>query len=382
MHGLVRGTLLQVSFCTLIVKTISIPIQIFSYAYLTPTTCTCLNTDRTQSLEQPPNACDARCAIQPPAAGPEGLRCGSSANAPAQSVYDAGLRRPGAVQALSAHEVTNTTAQLVWQASAHPNLLRSYRINGSIVRTYANRTLPAPPEWTVPDTELHLDVFDLRPGTVYNFTVLSIAKGGAGDAGVPGGSRSMILRTPIGWPEPEPPQPRIRGAGTAHTRTVDLPVVQNTMGPVTRVRVVVVFEDASLVRQDFDPARVMGYAQAQEEGLNYYIAAELEPYGRMRRFTIGDGRRYQGYMNEPLPEGSHVHVLLGVVSSEPDDDDADGAPVGAAKTLVRYSVSSHDQHDGMPDGERVAESTTQHDTSGEWYCGGRRSQNKSGSTGI
>lgn len=351
-----------------------ITIHILSFAYLSPSACACINklTDRTQSDENPQNDCDARCLIQPPDASPEGLRCGSTTTL-GQSVYDAGLRRPGAVEALSAHNVTNTTATLAWQASAHLDLVRSYRISGSIVHTYANRTLPAPPEWTVPAAELHLDVFDLRPGTVYNFTVLSIADGGAGDAGIPGGARSTIVRTPIGWPEPEPPQPRIRGAGTAHTRTVDLPVVQNTMGPVTRIRVVVVFEDASLVRQDFDAARVMGYAQSQEEGLNYYIAAELEPYSRMRRFTIGDGRTYQRYVNEPLPEGSHVHVLLGLVSSEPDDDN-DGASVGAATTLVRYSVSSHDQHDGMPDGGgdggRVAESTTQHDTNGE--CMSRR----------
>lgn len=271
----------------------------------------------------PATACSAACAQQP------NLACGSPTEPRHVSVYDVDLSVPGPIAELHPVNITNTTLTLAWQPSVHRDLVREYLISATIERSYANDTLPPPPEWIVPAGEDHYDMTSLRPATTYAFTVRPVSV----RSGVEGGIARTDATTALGWPEPQPPQPRVLG-GTERTLTVMLPVVHNVMGPVTRVRIAVVFEDSSLVRQDFNADLLVGHAQAQEAGLNYYIAAELEPYEKPFRLMIGDGRTYQGYVNVPLPEGQHVHVLVGVVSADAAEQ----------VELVRYSASSHDQH--------------------------------------
>lgn len=305
-----------------------------SFAAPAAATCHCHRT--IAGTELPAAACDAACPQQPT------LSCGSLRTGTADSMYDVGHTRPAPVEQLTASNATNTTVTLAWRhadddAEAAP--VRSYRVAATIVRSNANVSLadepPVAAEWIVPADRTHIELTSLRPWTVYNFTVRPVtdADADANDDADDHTERHTLGTTAIGWPEPEPPQPLVLGT-TDRMRTVQLPVVRNTMGPVTRVRVVVVFEDASLVRRDFEASRVVGYAQSLEDGTNYYVTAELEPYGKARPFYVGDGRTYGGYVNEPLPLGAHVHVLLGVVSTE------------GAQTLVRYSRSSHDQHGG------------------------------------
>lgn len=52
-----------------------------------------------------------------------------------------------------------------------------------------------------------------------------------------------------------------------------------------------------------------------------------------RRFTIGDGQLYNGYLNAPLPTDRHVHVSMGIISR-----------VGGVLKKRYANVTSHEQH--------------------------------------
>ena len=54
-------------------------------------------------------------------------------------------------------------------------------------------------------------------------------------------------------------------------------------------RVVVHFVDNELV-QDFKEELLKNYREAVEDGLQYYIAAELDIQDRAQNFTVGDSR--------------------------------------------------------------------------------------------
>lgn len=75
--------------------------------------------------------------------------------------------------------------------------------------------------------------------------------------------------------------------------------------------------------------------RAQDDGLSYYITAELE--NRTRTFTVGDGKNYGGFLNPPLPIGKHIHISVGVISQMDN------------LTTVAYSDTTHEQHNVMLD---------------------------------
>lgn len=101
-------------------------------------------------------------------------------------------------------------------------------------------------------------------------------------------------------------------------------------------RVLVFIIDTAIVRE-FDESLLGNYQRAQEDGSNFYVAAQLEPFDRPRRFTVGDGRQYGGFLNAALPKGAHVHIAVGVVSEQ------DGVE------LVHYAETSHEQHEVVID---------------------------------
>ena len=93
---------------------------------------------------------------------------------------------------------------------------------------------------------------------------------------------------------------------------------RNRYGPISKYQVLVLDETNPA---PFLKDQVHGYAQAQESGLNYWIAAEFprDFFGRdseIIEFVVGNNRTYGGYLNYgPLPPGRDFHVTLGVVST-------------------------------------------------------------------
>lgn len=192
---------------------------------------------------------------------------------------------------------------------------------------------------------------NLLPGTKYNITITSRS-----DEFGDGGSNAILSETIIGVPAPEPEEPSVI-ARNGQQLEIEIPNPINYNGPINQIQIVVIYVDSEL-SQSFDERLLTHYNQAQEDGTTYYIAAELNyMVGReiawpivtifkneilfdrikqngTRRFTIGDGQLYNGYLNAPLPSDRHVHVSMGIVSR-----------VGTVLKKRYANVTSHEQHD-------------------------------------
>lgn len=115
---------------------------------------------------------------------------------------------------------------------------------------------------------------------------------------------------------------------------IQIPPSINNNGPINFYRIIVQFVDGLI--QNFDEHLLKDYRESQENGLSYYIAAEIKYKDEPINFTVGDGQMYQGYNNVPLPSNSHAHISIGVVST------LDGI------TKYRYTaITSHEQHNHL-----------------------------------
>ncbi|TMW48687.1 hypothetical protein DOY81_006230 [Sarcophaga bullata] len=212
--------------------------------------------------------------------------------------------------------------------------ITNYLIQIQRLHTYSSRAYFAQPEFVIQGTENKLELTDLLPATEYNITVRSICESPAGGT-ENCGSASVVGNTLVGEPSPPPPQPRILQTSDK-TISIEIKPVKNDNGPVSKVLVIVERVDDSL-SQVFDESLLGSWKKADEDGLAYYIAAELD-YDRIgdnktRKFVVGDGKRYGRYTNPPLNmKNADFHISLGVVSTLN----------GITRTL--YTRSSHDQH--------------------------------------
>lgn len=252
--------------------------------------------------------------------------CGGPLNL--RSFYEVALTVPGAVSNVVLTNRSSTTINLSWLPPPHPDILAQYTIAARVLHTYANFSM-TPPEWVITGSSLGIDMVNLHPATEYNFTITSESSSGIG------GLHSFVASTEIGRPDPQPEQPKIISS-TETTRTIEIRPAINWNGPVSAYRVLVMIIDNGIVRE-FDESILGDYRQSQADGSNFYVAAQLEPFDRPRRFTVGDGRQYGRFLNVALPKEAHVHIAIGVVSEQ------DGLE------LVHFAETSHEQHDVVID---------------------------------
>lgn len=250
-----------------------------------------------------------------------------------ESYYDTGLRTAGPVTSVNFPNTTENTISVAWTPPESNALLDHYIVRAEVLETFSTRQL-INPEWTVSKDERQFDMLGLHPGTKYNITINSVAEGrSVGDAAP--GSISLEHWTDVGEPDQEPSQPKVFSADDTSQIIEVYPVVNNN-GPVSKYQLVVIFVTYGLM-QTFDESLLRSYNESQVEGTQYYIAAELQLSNNTRRIKIGDGRVYNGFYNAPLPEKSHIHVAVGVISS------LNGV------TKARYGQTTHEQHSHLGD---------------------------------
>ncbi|XP_070505017.1 putative inactive tyrosine-protein kinase Wsck isoform X1 [Chironomus tepperi] len=291
--------------------------QFYRHAILNDPICSCENI--LKESEEDKTKCNKNCTI-----GNEVVICGGDDNV--ESIYGTGSNLPGPVQNLIVNFTTEDKIVLVFDAPERNGTeLTEYELRAVVIDTYSTNP------WSMrnitrkyPKTQRKIEMSDLIPSTEYNITL--IAKNGDQE----GGSKSIIGKTRLGKPDIKPEEPKILKYENGKAQ-IEIQRAINNNGPVSNYVIVVHFVDNELIH-DFDESLLTTYQKARDDGLSYYITAEIEPFKTDKKeFVVGDGGRYGKYYNAPLPDNVHFHILVGVVSRHFDE------------YKVTYSNSSHDE---------------------------------------
>lgn len=290
------------------------------YATLDGATCSCTHVLSVEAVA--PSECNRPCAENPH------QYCGGEDGT--ESYYDTGLRTAGPITSVKFKNVTEDTIAVAWMPPESKSLLDHYLIRAEVLETFSTRQL-LDTEWVVSREERQFDLIGLHPGTRYNITIASVGESGLSPDS---GSISLVQWTEVGTPDQEPEEPKVLSSdGTS--QIIEIRPVINNNGPISNYRLVVIFVTHGLM-QTFDESLLRTYNESQEEGTQYYVAAELELNNNStRRIKIGDGRMYNGFYNAPLPQKSHIHVAVGVISTLN----------GVTKSI--YGQTSHEQHSNL-----------------------------------
>ncbi|KAG4077505.1 hypothetical protein HA402_002932 [Bradysia odoriphaga] len=264
----------------------------FEIAAISNVFCWC--TESINAVELNDTECNIQCV------GNAKQICGGPSS---ESYYQTGVEVAGPATNVRQVERSQTSITIKWDEPQQKKFLRNYIVRVNPIKTFAKSLLPG--QWTVPKENKSSE----------------------------GGVASVTIETEIGIPEPEPQQPTVLSRGDT-SLVIEIKPQTNINGPISFYHVIVLYVDNGLVQQ-FDENLLTNFKQAQEDGTNYYITAELEYQDSVRRFTIGDGRYYRGYQNIALTPDSHVHVSIGIVS------------IMGNLTTRRYASTSHEQHDVM-----------------------------------
>ncbi|XP_067617277.1 putative inactive tyrosine-protein kinase Wsck [Eurosta solidaginis] len=310
----------------------------FSYAILSAERCFCTHNIISQDRLDD-KLCNTRCLAD------KSQYCGGVG---VHSYYSTIWAAQTAPRNLRLANVTENTITIAWDMHVAPsqafvaantetgtmNSKSVQEITNFLIRTHVLHTYSAlpffpQPEFIVQGMETTFEITDLHPATEYNITVEAMC------AQLICGSDSLLAHTMVGVPSPMPPQPRVLRT-TETEMTIEIPQMRNDNGPLSKVLVIVERIDPAL-SQPFDTELLGSWQKAQDDGLPYYIAAELDYNGpednRTRVFVVGDGKSYGSYVNVPLnTTNADIHLSLGLVSTLD----------GITKTL--YTRSSHDQH--------------------------------------
>lgn len=250
---------------------------IFRYAVLDRHECLCTN--RITEKEIDADECDYPCAENPKQI------CGGSY---AQSYYDTDVHVAGPPRQLEITNRSSSSIQLRWQhydplvLDKEDTTLTRYAIRANVVKSFSSMGVLPPPQWIVEKrSDSQIELVNLHPGTAYNISITSES-----EVHGEGGISYVLAATEIGIPDPEPPQPKIVKKD-GNTMLIEIPQLINDNGPITYVHVIVVFVDSEL-SQRFDESLLKNFNQAQEDGSNYYITAELENEvsGNERKFEF------------------------------------------------------------------------------------------------
>ena len=154
-------------------------------------------------------------------------------------------------------------------------------------------------------------VVGLQPGALYNVSVTTVSPDRRESP-----AASELFWTEVGNPlPPSNPTLRVTDGGRVFVRFE--PPSGNPNGPVSGYRIVVMNATEPV---PLDPESLHEYRRAKREGIDYWIAAEIDAdwFESHDEFLVGDGRWYGGYQNYGplrLGRGEDFSVTVGTVST-------------------------------------------------------------------
>ncbi|XP_047536620.1 putative inactive tyrosine-protein kinase Wsck [Vanessa atalanta] len=267
----------------------------YKYALIgNESTCFCANDPGQFVLG--PESCDTPCPKN------ETQKCGGEN---AASVYDTEVTTPGPPMSIDIVNITETTVRVQWTGPQAFTRITAYIITATILKTYADFVI-IPLEWRVSNETFQTELPNLQSGSTYSISVA------AANYEEVGANITLQAETIIGTPDPSPPD-IVMLERRGGQMLVHIPEAKNVNGPVSMYRIVVSIE---LYQQGFITENLSNFSYASEQGLPYYITAELDPEDIKSNFIIGDKTTYNGFYNAPLPLTNDIEVSLGVVSEK------------------------------------------------------------------
>ncbi|XP_026743010.1 putative tyrosine-protein kinase Wsck [Trichoplusia ni] len=267
----------------------------YKYAIIgNESTCFCGNVPGTIQLTS--ESCNTTCPKN------ESQKCGGDN---AASVYDTEVLSPGPPTSINITNITETTVRLRWTAPEAYTNITTYTIRAIVLETYADISI-TDLEWRVSNKTFNTELLNLQPGSKYQLGVVAV------NDIYEGPNITTVIETIIGTPDPSPPEIEIRER-RGDRMVVHIPEARNINGPVSMYRIVVSIE---LYQQGYIVDNLGNYSYASDQGLPYYITAELDPDDIEHDFIIGDRSTYNGFYNAPLPLTNDIDVSLGVVSEK------------------------------------------------------------------
>lgn len=257
-------------------------------------TCFCGNLPG--QFQLPSDSCDTTCPKN------STQKCGGEN---AASVYDTEVSAPGPPLSFKVVNFTETTVRVHWSQPHAFSMISGYVLRAIILHTYSDIVPPAL-EWKVSNDTFSSELLNLQPGSTYNISVAAINQDEMGP------NVTTTVETEIGTPDPSPPEVKYVDR-KGDRMVIHIPEAQNNNGPVSHYRIVVSIE---LYQQGYIVASLSNYTYATDQGLPYYIAAEIDPEDIKDDFIIGDRSTYNGFYNAPLPLTNDIDVSLGVVSEK------------------------------------------------------------------
>lgn len=156
--------------------------------------------------------------------------------------------------------------------------------------------------------------------------------------------RVLIFRFCVLEPDNRPEPPVIKEKGDT-TMTVKLNSIINNNGPVTAYQVIVMEESDKV---GFQPEGLTTYHKAKNDGLHYYVAAELEPKDLDKNFVVGDGHHYGHYYNAPLDPEKDYKIALSLISRLNDTTKSSYSEPNASDDVILFDISEENAPDSSP----------------------------------
>lgn len=205
------------------------------------------------------------------------------------------LAGPSPPRRIHATRCGTDALEITWQPPDVPNGdISSYNVRARVLRTHASNSLPPIENQVRGATSNGTTVRGLQPGTKYNITVTASNTQGLSDAAY------TTAWTAIGPPD-KPAVPVIVERGD-NTATVELTEGHSEYGPISAYQVVVV--QAGAIPPTGADVEYPDRDNALQQGFSYYVTAQFDPsdFHTHQRFTVGDGKLYDGYYNAPLKD--------------------------------------------------------------------------------
>ncbi|PFX12512.1 Receptor-type tyrosine-protein phosphatase F, partial [Stylophora pistillata] len=176
-------------------------------------------------------------------------------------------------------------------------------------------------------------VTELIPGTTYVFKVHG--------SSICGESISKNISVTTHMKAPEAPIPRNVSDVEVSETAVDIFLwpVEQKYGPISAYQVIVlkVADGVEELPDNYD-SKLKGASDANKENVNFYIAAEIKNIpllDKPRKFTVGDGKITEEYVNEELEKGENYIVYERALTKTKKEE-----LKGKARMVAKISIIS------------------------------------------